>query len=86
MSLKANNDAHLPETNNLGYLTSSRLLETSSNNPIKSVLSEMRIDKTCLLCVDPQDKIPFSINLGTSIIDQNLNEQCKKVIQSKIER
>ncbi len=85
-SVKGIKSAQAPDGINSGNFTSSRQLDNSSNNPIKSVLSDLRIEKTCLLCVDPEDKMPFSINLGTSKVDPNLNLECKKVIQSKIER
>ena len=36
-----------------GYDTGKYGGDNSSNNPIKSVISDLRTDKTYLLCVDP---------------------------------
>ena len=60
--------------------------DTQSINPIKSAISDLRTDKTFLLCVDPEDKSTFQINLGTQGIDDKLNEDCKRLIQCKIDR
>lgn len=70
-----------------GYDTGAKLYgDNSSNNPIKSAISDLRIDKTFLLCVDPEDKNTFQINMATGTINDKLTVDCKKLLQCKIDR
>lgn len=49
--------------------------------------SDIKLDSTYLLCVDPSDKSAFLINMGTrQIIEDESTIECQEAIRSKIER
>jgi hypothetical protein len=53
---------------------------------LKSVITDLQLDETLLLCVDPKDLRAFTINLGTECYSEQDSEECSKVIRSKIAR
>ena len=48
--------------------------------------TDLQLDDTLLLCVDPLDKNTFTINLGTECISDMESAECTKAIKSKIAR
>ncbi len=61
--------------------------DANSNNPVKSEKSDIKLDSTYLLCVDPSDKQTFIINMGTrQIVEDEKTAECQEAILSKIER
>lgn len=49
-------------------------------------MTELHLDETLLLCVDPRDKRAFTINIGSESYSDLDSEECTKAIKSKIAR
>ena len=61
-------------------------IEVSSSYPLKSAMTDLYLDETLLLCVDPQDRRAFTINIGSESCSDLDSEECTKAINSKIAR